>query len=120
MFREEGADRRPTQVYRAAADGLTIGACSPGACSPSAVLGEPGVEYDPYKFIYLGSPFSENQSDRVRLSILVNLAVAGCELSQLTLQPRSQISVATELFDRLSTFLNHSARIFTATGRISH
>ena len=26
----------------------------------SAVLGEPGVEYDPYKFIYLGSPFSEN------------------------------------------------------------
>src|SRR4029453_1937394 len=47
------------QVFRAAPDGLTIGACSPGVLS-SAVLGEPGVEYDPYKFIYLGSPFSEN------------------------------------------------------------
>ena len=54
-----GGRQAANQVYRAAADGLTIGACSPGVLS-SAVLGEPGVEYDPYKFIYLGSPFSEN------------------------------------------------------------
>jgi tripartite-type tricarboxylate transporter receptor subunit TctC len=53
-----GGRQAANQVYRAAADGLTIGACSPGVLS-SAVLGEPGVEYDPYKFIYLGSPFSE-------------------------------------------------------------
>ena len=54
-----GGRQAANQVYRAAADGLTIGASSPGVLS-SAVLGEPGVEYDPYKFIYLGSPFSEN------------------------------------------------------------
>src|SRR6185503_19207973 len=54
-----GGRQAANQVYRAAADGLTIGACSPGVVS-SAVLGETGVEYDPYKFIYLGSPFSEN------------------------------------------------------------
>jgi tripartite-type tricarboxylate transporter receptor subunit TctC len=53
-----GGRQAANQVYRAAADGLTIGASSPGVLS-SAVLGEPGVEYDPYKFIYLGSPFSE-------------------------------------------------------------
>jgi tripartite-type tricarboxylate transporter receptor subunit TctC len=54
-----GGRQAANQVYRAAADGLTIGACSPGVLS-SAVLGETGVEYDPDKFIYLGSPFSEN------------------------------------------------------------
>ncbi len=54
-----GGRQAANHVYRAAADGLTIGACSPGVLS-SAVLGETGVEYDPYKFIYLGSPFSEN------------------------------------------------------------
>ena len=54
-----GGRQAANQVYRAAPDGLTIGACSPGVLS-SAVLGEAGVEYDPYKFIYLGSPFSEN------------------------------------------------------------
>jgi len=54
-----GGRQAANHVFRAAADGLTIGACSPGVLS-SAVLGEPGVEYDPYKFIYLGSPFSEN------------------------------------------------------------
>ena len=54
-----GGRQAANQVYRAAADGLTIGASSPGVLS-SAVLGETGVEYDPYKFIYLGSPFSEN------------------------------------------------------------
>jgi tripartite-type tricarboxylate transporter receptor subunit TctC len=54
-----GGRQAANQVFRAAADGLTIGASSPGTLS-SAVLGETGVEYDPYKFIYLGSPFSEN------------------------------------------------------------
>jgi tripartite-type tricarboxylate transporter receptor subunit TctC len=54
-----GGRQAANQVYRAAGDGLTIGATSPGVLS-SAVLGETGVEYDPHKFIYLGSPFSEN------------------------------------------------------------
>ncbi|HEX7232979.1 MAG TPA: hypothetical protein VF452_21530 [Candidatus Binatia bacterium] len=53
-----GGRQAANQVYRAAGDGLTIGACSPGVLS-SAVLGETGVDYDPFKFIYLGSPFSE-------------------------------------------------------------
>ena len=48
-------------MYRAKAEGLTIGASSPGVLA-SAILGEPGVEYNPYKFIYLGSPFSENNN----------------------------------------------------------
>src|SRR5687767_7550748 len=56
-----GGRQAANQVYRAAADGLTIGASSPGTLS-GAVLGEPGVEYDPYKFNYLGSPFSENNN----------------------------------------------------------
>jgi tripartite-type tricarboxylate transporter receptor subunit TctC len=56
-----GGRQAANQVYRAAGDGLTIGASSPGVLS-SAVLGEPGVEYDPFKFIYLGSPFSENNN----------------------------------------------------------
>jgi tripartite-type tricarboxylate transporter receptor subunit TctC len=54
-----GGRKAANQVYRAAAEGLTIGASSPGVLA-SAILGEPGVEYDPYRFIYLGSPFSEN------------------------------------------------------------
>ncbi len=56
-----GGRQAANQVYRAAADGLTIGAGSPGVLS-SAVLGETGVDYDPFKFIYLGSPFSENNN----------------------------------------------------------
>jgi tripartite-type tricarboxylate transporter receptor subunit TctC len=56
-----GGRQAASQVYRAAADGLTIGATSPGVLS-SAVLGEPGADYDPFKFIYLGSPFSENNN----------------------------------------------------------
>jgi len=56
-----GGRQAASQVYRAAADGLTIGASSPGVLS-SAILGEPGADYDPYKFIYLGSPFSENNN----------------------------------------------------------
>src|SRR5262249_20188463 len=42
-------------------DGLTIGASSPGILV-SAVLGMTGVNFDPAKFIYLGSPFSENNN----------------------------------------------------------
>lgn len=42
-------------------DGLTIGASSPGILA-SAVLGMTGVEFDPARFIYLGSPFSENNN----------------------------------------------------------
>jgi tripartite-type tricarboxylate transporter receptor subunit TctC len=42
-------------------DGLTIGASSPGILA-SAVLGLSGVKFDPAKFIYLGSPFSENNN----------------------------------------------------------
>lgn len=56
-----GGRQAANQVFRAAADGLTIGASSPGVLS-SAILGEPGADYDPHKFIYLGSPFSENNN----------------------------------------------------------
>jgi tripartite-type tricarboxylate transporter receptor subunit TctC len=56
-----GGRQAANQVYRAAAEGLTIGASSPGVLA-SAILGEPGVEYDPSKFIYLGSPFSANNN----------------------------------------------------------
>src|SRR5262245_57729963 len=40
-------------------DGLTIGAVS-GAIIGLAVMGETGISYDIDKFIYLGSPESEN------------------------------------------------------------
>jgi len=56
-----GGRQAANYVYRAKAEGLTIGASSPGVLT-SAILGEPGVEYNPYKFIYLGSPFSENNN----------------------------------------------------------
>jgi len=56
-----GGRQAANYVYRAKAEGLTIGASSPGVLA-SAILGEPGVEYNPYKFIYLGSPFSENNN----------------------------------------------------------
>ena len=42
-------------------DGLAIGASSPGILA-SAVLGMSGVKFDPVKFIYLGSPFGENNN----------------------------------------------------------
>lgn len=42
-------------------DGLTIAASSPGILV-SAALGMKGVQYDPAKFFYLGSPFSENNN----------------------------------------------------------
>jgi tripartite-type tricarboxylate transporter receptor subunit TctC len=56
-----GGRQVANHVYRAAADGLTIGASSPGVLS-SAILGEAGTDYDPVKFTYLGSPFSENNN----------------------------------------------------------
>jgi tripartite-type tricarboxylate transporter receptor subunit TctC len=56
-----GGRKAANYVYRAKADGLTIGASSPGVLA-SAVLGEPGVDYEPDKFIYLGSPFNENNN----------------------------------------------------------
>lgn len=56
-----GGRQAANHVFRAAGDGLTIGASSPGVLS-SAVLGETGVEYDPFRFMYLGSPFSENNN----------------------------------------------------------
>lgn len=56
-----GGRQAASQVFRAAADGLTIGATSPGVLS-SAVLGAVGADYDPFKFVYLGSPFSENNN----------------------------------------------------------
>ena len=56
-----GGRQAANYVYRAKAEGLTIGASSPGVLA-SAILGEPGVDYDPLKFIYLGSPFSENNN----------------------------------------------------------
>jgi tripartite-type tricarboxylate transporter receptor subunit TctC len=57
-----GGRKAANHVYDTAkSDGLTIGASSPGILV-SAVLGMSGVKYDPAKFIYLGSPFSENNN----------------------------------------------------------
>jgi tripartite-type tricarboxylate transporter receptor subunit TctC len=53
-----GGGKAANHVYRGArADGLIIGSM-PGGMVSSAVLGEPGVQYDLDKFIYLGSPNS--------------------------------------------------------------
>jgi hypothetical protein len=56
-----GGRKTANHLYRAKGDGLTIGASSPGILA-SAVLGEPGVDYDPQKFVYLGSPWSVNNN----------------------------------------------------------
>jgi len=56
-----GGRKTANHVYRARGDGLTIGASSPGILA-SAALSEPGVEYDPQRFIYLGSPWSVNNN----------------------------------------------------------
>ncbi|HWP60006.1 MAG TPA: hypothetical protein VNL14_19090 [Candidatus Acidoferrales bacterium] len=57
-----GGRKAANYIYHnAKGDGLTIGASSPGILA-SAVLGMPGVNFDPAKFIYLGSPFSENHN----------------------------------------------------------
>jgi tripartite-type tricarboxylate transporter receptor subunit TctC len=61
QYVDGGGGRKGTnQVYNSARpDGLTIGAVS-GAIVGLAVMGETGVSYDIDKFIYLGSPESEN------------------------------------------------------------
>lgn len=57
-----GGRKLANHMYHSAkADGLTIGGSSPGIIS-AAVLGMSGVKFDPAKFIYLGSPFSENNN----------------------------------------------------------
>jgi tripartite-type tricarboxylate transporter receptor subunit TctC len=53
-----GGQKAANHLYRGArADGLIIGSAPSGMVS-SAILGEPGVQYDLDKFIYLGSPNS--------------------------------------------------------------
>jgi tripartite-type tricarboxylate transporter receptor subunit TctC len=57
-----GGRKLANHMYQSAkVDGLTIGASSPGILA-SAVLGMSGVKFDPAKFFYLGSPFSENNN----------------------------------------------------------
>jgi tripartite-type tricarboxylate transporter receptor subunit TctC len=57
-----GGRKAANHVYsNVKSDGLTIGASSPGILA-SAVMGMSGVKYDPAKFVYLGSPFSENNN----------------------------------------------------------
>src|SRR5262245_47246923 len=58
-------------------DGLTIGASSPGILA-SAVLGMAGVNFDPAKFIYLGSPFSENNNTFVTRKALALTVWKSC------------------------------------------
>lgn len=53
-----GGRKAANHIYRGArADGLIIG-FAPGGMVASAILGEPGTEYDLDKFIYMGSPNS--------------------------------------------------------------
>ena len=61
QYIDGGGGRNGTNyIYNSARpDGLTIGAAS-GAIIGLAVMGETGVSYDIDKFIYLGSPESEN------------------------------------------------------------
>lgn len=55
-----GGRKAANHLYRGArADGFTIGS-APGGMVSSAILGEPSVQYDLDKFIYLGSPNSES------------------------------------------------------------
>jgi len=55
-----GGRKGANHIYKSVkADGLTIGAAS-GAIVGLAIMGEKGVAYDPDKFIYLGTPESEN------------------------------------------------------------
>jgi tripartite-type tricarboxylate transporter receptor subunit TctC len=61
-FVEGGGGRRAAnQVFRAAPDGLTIGALG-SAIIGMHVMRETGVMYDIDKFIYLGTPVSENHN----------------------------------------------------------
>src|SRR5688572_4540473 len=61
QYIDGGGGRKGTNYLysNARPDGLTIGAAS-GAIIGLAVMGETGVAYDIDKFIYLGSPESEN------------------------------------------------------------
>ncbi len=55
-----GGRKGANHLYKSVApDGLTIGAAS-GAIVGLAIMGEKGVSYDPDRFIYLGTPESEN------------------------------------------------------------
>lgn len=55
-----GGRKGANHVYNSVKpDGLTIGAAS-GAIIGLAIMGEKGITYDPDKFIYLGTPESEN------------------------------------------------------------
>jgi tripartite-type tricarboxylate transporter receptor subunit TctC len=55
-----GGRKGANHIYKSVApDGLTIGAAS-GAIVGLAIMGEKGISYDPDKFIYLGTPESEN------------------------------------------------------------
>jgi len=55
-----GGRKGANHLYKSVSpDGLTIGAAS-GAIVGLAVMGEKGVSYDPDKFIYLGTPESQN------------------------------------------------------------
>ena len=56
-----GGRRAANQVFRATADGLTVGALSSSAIGLN-VLRETGVMYEIDKFIYLGTPVSENHN----------------------------------------------------------
>ena len=57
-----GGRKGANHLYRSVrSDGLTIGAAS-GAVVGLAVMGEKGVAYDPDKFIYLGTPETENHA----------------------------------------------------------
>ncbi len=57
-----GGRKGANHVYNIAApDGFTIGAMSGGVVG-LAIMGELGVQYDPDKFIYLGSPQSINHT----------------------------------------------------------
>jgi tripartite-type tricarboxylate transporter receptor subunit TctC len=61
-FVEGGGGRRAANhVFRANADGLTIGALSSSTIGLN-VMRETGVMYDIDKFIYLGTPVSENHN----------------------------------------------------------
>jgi tripartite-type tricarboxylate transporter receptor subunit TctC len=55
-----GGRKAANHIFRGARpDGLTIGSVGAGLIA-NAVLGEPGVQYDLDKFIYLGTPNSES------------------------------------------------------------
>jgi tripartite-type tricarboxylate transporter receptor subunit TctC len=57
-----GGRKAANHIFKnAEPDGLTIGNVGSGIVS-AAILGEPGVSYDPDRFSYLGSPYSTHQA----------------------------------------------------------